>query len=141
VSNGFLQELVLRPPADRARQFVALVAGPLALAAVLVADSTRLPPWVPWLAVAPVCAQLLRAFFRRSPCEMTLSPGGGWQLRLPSGEAVAATLLTSRGAARGLMITLHWQAEGGGRGFSAWLLPGDVDGATWRRLRVRLLIA
>jgi hypothetical protein len=140
---GFREALILLPPAvPRGQLLLATVTGPAACLAVAITAPPAAGAPV-FLAVCMVCvlalAHALRARVPPSCC--MLAAAGDWWLVVRGDSVVRARLLHSWGARWGWMLGLEWAECATGCRQTLWLLRADVDPVTWRRLRVRLLIA
>ena len=140
--NRFLETLIVTPPSiGRDRQFIAWIGGPVtALAFVVTSSVAGSAPL--WLVSAAVClATLMRALRPLpAPTRISLLADGRWHLSV-AGTEIESRLERSWGARWGPVIGLQWQEVVSGRRRALWLLRADCEPATWRRLRVRLLIA
>lgn len=90
--------------------------------------------WLAWWLLAPCC---LRRHPRRL-VQATWGTGDRWQLLFADG-ALREARLTDYPGQPGLLLQLTLRDEAGGR-HPVLLLPGMLDAAVLRRLRVRLLL-
>ena len=140
--SAFLETLTLIPPQiERGRAFIAWVAAPVALLAFGLADFGHGNGLLLVLVTVACLGTLLGALRRDwAPKRIHLLPDGRWLLAHGQHAVVEARLTASWGARSGQALGLEWR-DMDGRRFALWLLAADVDQRTWRRLRVRLLIA